>query len=618
VSNKRLNYPIETPILYVNVTGGPLGYLSFMSYGQETAKYTKQIIFKLNATYTYAHNMTCNLRVNTQTVVFPEPVVTSNITITAGPPCYTTQYSSHFGLSQLQVSPIPPSPSPPTPPPQPPTPPPFPPAPPAPPQAATLDCLQGGCDARRSYYNANESTITASSASVLVLKWNASLHGAIIAQPVYASRVWALGLNRDMVFTGTDEGYAYGLDATTGEIVWSTTFVGEFGVKYYGYWCPGYQKYGIGGAPAIDKATYTLYIVYLGSLYALDLSTGAIRPGWPVYLFDYLVHYDYGSLTLHNGLVYVPIGGLACDMPFSYHGSVITVNATSAVIKAYFNVSSNSYGGGGVWGSGGVVIAPVNGVDYAWVASGNMYTGEIEWAGNAEKVLKLNLGSLTINGSFGVNFMPNGYPDADFGATPTVFTPTGGCKATLVATENKAGILYLIYASNMSQIGAYQMADISDKGNFISSPAYNPALNILYVTSSNDVNADRSFYPNATNFPNVTRGLQAYRVAQNCSLELLWSFKYDTPRPENEVPFTTPVVAGNVVYFGSGDHGKLYAADTTNGTLLWSWQINRGRGDYSAFFATPTIMAGKLFAASALIGQDGNPPSIGKMYMFSV
>jgi len=604
-----MNFPNETPQLYVNVTGGPLQYLSFVSYGQATAHYTKQLLFVFNSSYTYAHNMTCDLRVNPQTVVFPTPVITSNFSIVAGSPCYSVQYGQYrFGLSQLQVSPIPPSPSPPLPPPSPPSPPPY---PPAPPNSATLDCLQAGCDARRSYYNPNETVITATTAATLKLNWSTSMRGSVIAQPIYATEVWARGSTRDMVFTGTDEGFVYGLDAVTGETVWSTTFVGEFGVKYYGYWCSPYQNYGIGGSPVIDKATYTVYVVYLGSLYALDLSTGATRPGWPVYLYDYLIEYNFGGLTLHNGLVYITVGGLACDEPAPYVGSVISVNATSAAIVSYFNTTTYTNGaGGGVWGSGGAVIASVNGVDYAWVASGNGLVPN-EWQGNAEKVLKLNVGQLSINDSFGVNGKPNEYPDADFGATPTVFTPTGGCAATLVAAENKAGILYLLYATNMSMVGAYQMADKSEIGNFITSPVYNPALNILYVTASNDVLANRSSYPNATDFPSVSRGLQAYTVAANCTLQLLWHSSYNIVQTDREVPYTTPVVAGSVVYFGSGDKGGLYAVQAANGTLLWSYTVP------GAVFGAPTVMHGKLFAASYTSYQGGQP-SVSKMYMFSV
>ena len=65
-----------------------------------------------------------------------------------------------------------------------------------------------------------------------------------------------------------------------------------------------------------------------------------------------------------------------------------------------------------------------------------------ESAGLSEKVLKLSSSSLAV-----LNQYSNPYPgnDADYGASPVIFTPGGAskCKTTFVATQNKVLFLQL-------------------------------------------------------------------------------------------------------------------------------------------------------------------------------
>jgi hypothetical protein len=63
--------------------------------------------------------------------------------------------------------------------------------------------------------------------------------------------------------------------------------------------------FGIGGAGAIAFTSKHAGVVYVaggdGAIHALDLATGAERPGWPVQAFDPIDETVYGGLNLFDG-----------------------------------------------------------------------------------------------------------------------------------------------------------------------------------------------------------------------------------------------------------------------------------------------------------------------------
>lgn len=288
-----------------------------------------------------------------------------------------------------------------------------------------------------------------------------------------------------------------------------------------------------------------------GALHALDLATGHEAASWsPLALFNQSAVYNYGALTLYNGRVLVPVGGHACDQG-DYMGAVYSVNISDGSVETFWTQPPGSgYSRAGVWGTDGIVVAAEDGVDYLWLTTGNGGDSKNEWDGYAEKILKVQLSNLVVNAMVGPAGLLNDYPDGDLGSTPTVFTPTGGCGSMLVAAQHKAAILLLAFATNLSSIGMYQLADFGGcddynlgacSGEFITSAVYDPSLNTLYVTATATPLWGDPQYLNATAFPNVTLGLQAFAVTPACQLALRWSQPYSLVTPPVEVPFTTPV-----------------------------------------------------------------------------
>ncbi|HLH27632.1 MAG TPA: PQQ-binding-like beta-propeller repeat protein, partial [Acidimicrobiales bacterium] len=146
--------------------------------------------------------------------------------------------------------------------------------------------------------------------------WTAHVNGAIYAQPVAASGLVVVATERDVVVA---------LDAATGAVRWSTPLGSP--VAGSSLPCGDIDPSGITGTPVVAGG-----VVYVAAfvapahhvLFAIDLLTGAIREQSPVDLpgLSPTVEQQRGALTVANGRVYVPFGGLYGDCG-QYKGGVV-------------------------------------------------------------------------------------------------------------------------------------------------------------------------------------------------------------------------------------------------------------------------------------------------------
>ena len=149
-------------------------------------------------------------------------------------------------------------------------------------RAASVSWRTYGFNAKRSGYNGSETTIGTGNVSGLHKRWSVDLGGVMIAQPVVAAAVSVAGVPTDVVYEGTEHGDFYAIRATDGHVIWHRN-LGLVQTTCYntpdGVW-------GIGGAAAIAFTGSGTGVVYVaggdGSVHAIDLATGAERPGWPV------------------------------------------------------------------------------------------------------------------------------------------------------------------------------------------------------------------------------------------------------------------------------------------------------------------------------------------------
>jgi len=194
------------------------------------------------------------------------------------------------------------------------------------------------------------------------LSWSAPLDGLEYAEPL-------LALGR--VFVATEADSVYAINAASGALVWHVNLGAPMRSGQLG--CPGdIDPSGITSTPAIDPASSTLYAVgFLQPgrhvLFALDLANGSIR--WQRVIdppsLSPLVHQQRSALTIANGRVYVPYGGLLGDCG-NYRGWVVAsaLDGTGGLLSYEVKAAREA----GIWAPGGGVVGPTGDL---FVAVGN-------------------------------------------------------------------------------------------------------------------------------------------------------------------------------------------------------------------------------------------------------
>ena len=192
--------------------------------------------------------------------------------------------------------------------------------------------------------------------------WSASVDGNVYAEPLVAG---------GRVIAATENDSLYAFNAATGRRLWRT----HLGSPVDGSTlpCGNIDPSGITSTPAIDTRRGVVYAVAFLSparheLAALDLATGRVRwrrgidpPG-----ADPKVHQQRSALTLANGRVYVPYGGLDGDCG-DYHGWVVSAPAGGpSGALAGFQVPTHREGA--IWAPSG---AAVDGGGRLFVSTGN-------------------------------------------------------------------------------------------------------------------------------------------------------------------------------------------------------------------------------------------------------
>jgi hypothetical protein len=290
--------------------------------------------------------------------------------------------------------------------------------------------------------------------------------GYVYSQPLYVHGVMINGMSHDVAFVATEHDSVYAFDvvkdpmtnAVTLAQLWRHSFIDPTNqittITNVDGLSPNHDiqpEVGITGAPVIDAASSTLYVVakteeiradggfhFVQTLHALDLATGADKyittghggyiigdthvatfannappvyanesfPGGvviqvpgsgaetsgganPMVAFSALRENQRPSLQLLNGRVWVGFASHGDTGP--YHGWVIGFNETSLLPEKWFNDTPNA-GGGGIWQSEGALSTDGT---YIYLAEGNGFSGPnpaFDPAHNnySESVLKLD------------------------------------------------------------------------------------------------------------------------------------------------------------------------------------------------------------------------------------
>ena len=285
------------------------------------------------------------------------------------------------------------------------------------------------------------------------------VNGQVYAQPLLVGNT---------LIVATENDWVYGLDATTGAILWST----PLGTPYHITTCNDTEpNLGVTSTGVYDPATNTVYVMGLvheisweWHLFGLNVTTGAITfkqriVGSPSndknLSFSPLPENGRAGLLLMNGWVYAAFGS-HCDHG-SYNGYMAGVNTATHATTLWADESGVSNEMGGIWQSGGGVMS--DGPGRIFVTSGNGVSpprgpGGAPPGQLAESVIRLSVGS---DGTLSPQdfFSPSNAPsldsgDIDFGSGGPTGLPFGTTTyPDLLMQAGKYGTIYVLNRDNL-------------------------------------------------------------------------------------------------------------------------------------------------------------------------
>lgn len=328
--------------------------------------------------------------------------------------------------------------------------------------------------------------------------FSCTVDGAIYAQPLWVAHVRMADGEHNVVFVATEHDGLYAFDADQrpcaelwkddlidtdhgglgGETTVPAGTTGYFVGQGYGDITP---EVGVTGTPVIDPRTDTLYVVsksviysagarYYQRLHAIDLATGAERPGSPITItasyhpegngaadvqFDARRENQRAGLALVDGTVYVAFGSHEDVRPYygwliGYHYDGLAFDQTCV-----FNAAPNT-DEGGIWMGG---AAPAAG------HSGNLYvvTGNADFDATSRSLPNDDYGDSLLQLSPRLKvlqyFTPsdqafNNRENNDFGAGAVVLAnlPAGSRLTRIALTGGKDGSLFVL---DRTALGGY-------------------------------------------------------------------------------------------------------------------------------------------------------------------
>lgn len=389
------------------------------------------------------------------------------------------------------------------------------------------------------------------------LSWKSSiLDGAIYAEPLIYDGV---------VFVATENDSVYALNEATGQIAWRT----NLGTPVPGNTlpCGDINPSGITSTPVIDPSLGEIFVVAYTYppqnhvLFALKTSNGAVvfqrtvnPPG-----VSPLTEQQRAALSLANGTIYIPFGGLAGDCA-QYHGYVLGVHEDNSSATLSYQVPTTREGA--IWAPAGVAIDSTG----IYAATGNGASNSVYDFSDAVIHLSFNLTELDYFAP--TNWVALNANDLDLGSVEPALLGNN-----TVFQIGKEGIGYLLNESKLGGIGGQeysaQICDASFGGT-----AYVPP--ILYVPCTN--------------------GMFALTISESPapSFGVLW----------NNTSFDagSPIVSGGAVWSIDQNTGMLHALDASNGTIVFSYNLGN-----VVHFESPSSAGGLVFAA----GDDS-------IYAFSI
>lgn len=460
--------------------------------------------------------------------------------------------------------------------------------------------------------------IAAADLSKLELEWAYGLPGESQArgQPAVVS---------GRMYVGNRAGALYAVDAVSGCTYW--TFLPRAGIRSATSVAPVTLPDGSAG-----QAVY--FIDMLANTYAVNAHSGELL--WQTQVETHESVRGTGSVTVHNGRVYVPITGVneentASNPDYScctFRGSVTSLDAaTGDVIWKFYTVDEpkprgTSANGKPLFGPAGVGIWSAPTIDESrglvYVATGNAYAdpapptadailaitidkGELVWSKQLTTPADAWIGGCNPNKP-NANCPDEVGPDFDFSASPVLTHGKSGRE--LLVIPQKSGMVYALDPANKgAQVWEYRAGSGSPVGGVWGAAV---ADGIAFVAVGGYRAAE-------------TGGIHGIDVDTG---QRLW-FTPSQPLLCATGPGCGPTQSAAVtaipgaVFSGSQD-GGMRAYDAKTGAVLWTFDANKdfdtinGVKANGASFdgAGPVVAGGRLYLLSGNSGFVGRPGNV--------
>lgn len=431
-------------------------------------------------------------------------------------------------------------------------------------------------------YHASETQVTSAAAGWV---------SPVLDQQVYASVLVYNGL----VYAATLNNTVYALNQATGTVSWSN----HLGAPVAGGWgCGNVSPQGILGTPVIDVAGGRIYVAalflsdHLYHVIGLALATGVIQMDTPIPAtidggFDWTIQQERGALSVHNGYVYVPIGGRAGDCG-PYHGWVIGAPTNGSTSLADYKTPGQA---SGLWAAGGVAIDDTTGMLFA--ATGNGTGSGCSSVNQNDAVVRLSPALVLRDWFMPVDWQANWCQnDQDLGsAGPLLISPN------LLFQAGKWGGGFLLNPNNLGHVN----------GQLFPAPSpYNQAE----VCFGNHSDATFGSFAYAAPFVYLEcegRGLVALNTVTSTPSFTPCDVGCTAPNwtAGGTATFGPPIVAAGAVWAATNG-GGLSAFDAQTGALIYQsagFGINR--------FVTPSEAGGQVFVPSHTVIRSFNMTVVG-------
>ncbi|MBS2964263.1 PQQ-binding-like beta-propeller repeat protein [Actinocrinis puniceicyclus] len=380
--------------------------------------------------------------------------------------------------------------------------------------------------------------------STLSVDWSAPLDGAVYGEPLLVG---------GRVLAATENDTIYALNRSTGAVLWSA-HVGS-PEPLASLPCGDISPLGITSTMVYDPGTNRVFAVAettggVHTLFGLNAGTGAIEVQTEIEppLGDAITYQQRGALTLLNGRIYIPYGGLFGDCG-NYIGQVLSV-ATDGTGMQSFAVPTTREGG--IWETGGGVVDGAN----LLYASGNGQATSGSYDGS-DSVIELSPTLQRLDYFAPTDWATQNGGDADLGSmTPALV-------GQYIYVDGKTNNGYVLRNGALGGVGG-QVAELA---------------NTCQTFGTAAVSGNTVYLPCAT-------GPQAVTIGADGTPTLLW---------KSTVPAEgSPVLGGGAVwavdYFG----GELYALDPATGATKAQIYL----GSTAPNFVTPTVVGDQAFVGT--------------------